>query len=72
MPVTGGNGEVGNFFGTVELGGSLFVINAKAGKTVKITGLELNFFTGALTGVFPGADPAHATGYFGGDMSTSC
>jgi len=71
MPVTGGNGEVGNFFGTVELGGSLFVINAKAGKTVKITGLEVNFFTGALTGVFPGQTQHTPLGFFGGNMSTS-
>jgi len=71
MPVTGGNGEVSNFFGMVELGGSLFVINAKAGKTVKITGLEVNFFTGALTGVFPGQTQHTPLGFFNGNMSTS-
>ena len=61
MPVTGGNGEVSNFYGILDLGGSLNVVNAATGKTVAITGLELNFFTGALTGIFPGG-PAHHPG----------
>lgn len=71
MPVTGGNGEVSNFFGSVRFGGSWVLINAKAGKTVTITSLRLNFFTGAITGVFPGATTHTALGYFGGNMSTS-
>jgi hypothetical protein len=71
MPVTGGNGEVTNFYGNVTFGGSLVFINAKAGKTVTISNLKLNFFTGAITGVFPGNTTSTALGYFNGNMSTS-
>jgi hypothetical protein len=71
MPVTGGNGEVGNFTGNVAYGGSLVFINAKAGKTVIITSLRLNFFTGAITGVFQGGTTHTALGYINGNMSTS-
>jgi hypothetical protein len=71
LPVTGGNGEVGNLFGTVNFGGSLFFVNSKAGKTVKITGLKLNFFTGALTGILPGGTTQTALAFVGGNMSTS-
>jgi hypothetical protein len=71
LPVTGGNGEVGNLFGTVNFGGSLIIINAKAGKTVTITSLKLNFFNGALTGVLPGGTTQTALAYVGGNMSTS-
>jgi hypothetical protein len=71
LPVTGGNGEVGNFFGTVNFGGRLIIINSKAGKTVTITSLKLNFFTGALTGVFPGGTTQTALAYTGGNMSAS-
>jgi hypothetical protein len=71
MPVTGGNGEVSNFYGNVNFGGSLVLINAKAGKTVTISSLKLNFFTGAITGVFSGSTTHTALGYFNGNMSTS-
>ncbi len=71
MPVTGGTGEVSNFSGIVDLGGTLVVVNSKAGKTVNISDIELNLFTGALTGVLPGGTAHTALGYLTGDMSTS-
>lgn len=71
VPVTGGNGEVNIFFGTVDLGGSLVLINGASGKTVTITNLELNLFTGALTGTFPGGTSQTALAYLGGDITTS-
>jgi len=71
MPVTGGTGEVGNFSGIVDLGGKLVVINTKAGHTVNITDIQLNFFTGALTGVLPGGTAHTPLAYLSGDLSTS-
>ncbi len=71
MPVTGGTGEVSNFSGIVDFGGTLVVVNSKAGKTVNIGDIELNLFTGALTGVLPGSTAHTALGYLTGDMSTS-
>ena len=71
LPVTGGNGEVSNFYGTLDLGGSINVVDAATGKSVAITGLELNFFTGALTGTFPGAAKHTTLAYLNGDMSES-
>lgn len=71
FPVTGGNGEVSNFSGTVDLGGSLTLINAAHSQTVTISGLELNFFTGALEGIINGA-PHHTTiAWIGGSLSSS-
>lgn len=71
MPVTGGNGEVGNFYGTVDYGGSLAFFNAKTGKNLVIASLELNFFTGKLTGVLPGGAHQTAIAYLNGTMSSS-
>ncbi len=71
MPVTGGNGEVSNFYGTVDYGGSLVFFNGRSGKTVTIRSIKLNFFTGAITGVFAGTTSETALGYVGGNMSTS-
>jgi hypothetical protein len=71
LPVTGGNGEVSIFFGKVDFGGSLVLLNGKAGKTVTITNVQLNFFTGALTGQLPGGTTQTALGYFGGNEATS-
>jgi hypothetical protein len=71
MPVTGGTGEVSNFSGIVNLGGKLIVINTKGGHTVNITGLQLNFFTGALSGVLTGSTKHIALGFLSGDLSTS-
>lgn len=71
LPVTGGTGEVSNFTGIVDYGGRLIIINSSAGHTVTITNLELNFFTGALTGKLPGMTTQTALAYVGGDMSTS-
>jgi len=70
LPVTGGNGEVSIFFGHVDFGGTFVLVNAKASKTVTITSLELNFFTGALSGVLPGGTKQTALAYAGGDMSS--
>jgi hypothetical protein len=71
LPVTGGNGEVSNFYGTLDLGGSINVVNAAKGKTVAITGLQLNFFTGALTGILPGSTTHTTLAYLNGNMSES-
>jgi hypothetical protein len=71
LPVTGGNGEVSNFGGIVDMGGSINVVDAATGKSVAITGIELNFFTGALTGIFPGATKHTTLAYLNGDMSDS-
>jgi hypothetical protein len=71
MPVTGGTGEVSNFSGIVNLGGKLVVINTKAGHTVNIMNLQLNLFTGALTGVLPSSTAHTALAYLNGNLSTS-
>jgi hypothetical protein len=71
LPVTGGNGEVSNFYGTLNLGGSINVVDAATGKSVAITGITLNFFTGALTGIFPGGTKHTTLAYLNGDMSES-
>jgi len=71
LPVAGGDGEVTIFFGKVDLGGTLVLINAKAGKPVTVTNLQVNFFTGALTGQLPGGTTQTALAYFGGNEATS-
>jgi hypothetical protein len=71
LPVTGGNGEVSNFYGVLDLGGSINVVDAATGKSVAITGIELNFFTGALTGSFPGGTRHTTLAYLNGNMSDS-
>jgi len=71
LQVTGGDGEVSVFFGKVDLGGTLVLINAKAGKTLTISNLRVNFFTGALTGQLPGGTTQTALAYFGGNEATS-
>jgi hypothetical protein len=71
LPVAGGNGEVGNFYGTLNLGGSINIVDAATGKSVAITGIELNFFTGALTGIFPGGIHHSTLAYLNGVMSSS-
>ena len=71
MAVTGGTGEVSNFTGIVDLGGKLVVINTKGGHAVTIKDIELNLFTGALTGVLPGGTAHTPLGFLSGDLSTS-
>jgi len=71
FPVTGGNGEVGNFSGTVHYGGSLVFINSKTGTSVTVTNIQLNFFNGAVTGQFPGGTKQTALAYIRGVMSSS-
>ena len=71
LPVTGGDGEASIFFGKVDFGGTVVLVNAKAGKTVTITNVQLNFFTGALTGVLPSGTTQTALAYFGGNESIS-
>jgi hypothetical protein len=71
LPVTGGNGEVSNFFGIVSLGGSINIVDAATGKSAAITGIELNFFTGALTGILPGGIHHTTLAYLNGTMSES-
>jgi hypothetical protein len=70
-PVTGGNAELRNFTGILKLGGSLVVIDARTGKSVNITGLQVNLFTGAFQGVLPGNTTVTSLAYLNGVMSTS-
>lgn len=69
--VTGGNGEVSTYYGTIDLGGTLVVINAKTGKTVTVANLELNYFTGAITGHINGSTTSTTIANLGGDLSQS-
>ena len=69
--VTGGNGEVANFYGTVQLGGTLVVINAAHSQTATITDLRLDFFNGTLTGVIDGASAPTAIAYISGSLTES-
>lgn len=48
--VTGGNGEVKNLYGSVHLGGSLLVIDARTGKSATISALRLSLDDGAILG----------------------
>jgi len=68
--VTGGNGEVSNFYGIVDLGGAIVAIGQK-GATATITNLELNFFNGTLTGEINGSTKQVVIADVGGDLSTS-
>jgi hypothetical protein len=70
-PVTGGNAEVSNFYGVLQMGGSLVLLNGSNGKSVNITGLQLNFFNATLQGVLPGNTKVTTLGYVRGVMSTS-
>jgi len=67
--VTGGNGEVSNFFGIVNLGGSLVLINSAHSHTATVSNLELNFFNGSLTGTINGGTAQIPVAFIGGDMS---
>lgn len=69
--VTGGNGEVSSFSGIVDLGGTLVAVNAANGKTATVSNIELNFYTGALTGQVTGSTAQIALAYLGGDLSES-
>ncbi|HEX9032253.1 MAG TPA: hypothetical protein VF834_10450 [Streptosporangiaceae bacterium] len=71
LPVTGGNGEVSNFYGTVDLGGTLVVISAAHSQTATITDLKINFFNGTLTGVIDGAARPVTIAYISGNLSSS-
>jgi len=71
QPVTGGNAEVTNLYGILQLGGSLVLINAGNGKSVTVTDMRLNFFTAALQGKLSGGTSRIALGYVRGIMSTS-
>ncbi len=71
LTVTGGNGEVSTFTGVVDLGGTLVAVNAANGKTATISNLQLNFYTGALTGQVTGSTAQIAVAYLGGDLSDS-
>jgi len=70
-PVTGGNAEVGNFYGVLKMGGSLVLFNGSNGKSVNITALQLNFFNATLQGILPGNTKVTTLGYVRGVMSTS-
>ena len=72
LNVTGGNGEVSNFTGILQLGGGKLVfLNDKTGRTVVVTGVQLNFFNGSIQGIMPGSTKEMALAFLSGDMSTS-
>ncbi len=72
LNVTGGNGEVSNFYGVLQMGGGTLVfLNDKTGKTVTITGVQLNFFNGRLQGILPGSTTETTLAYLNGNMSSS-
>lgn len=72
LNVTGGNGEVSNFYGILQLGGGTLVfLNDKTGKTLTVTGVQLNFFNGTLQGILPGNTKVTTLAYLDGTMSSS-
>jgi hypothetical protein len=71
MPVTGGTGEVSNFTGKVDFGGTMVFINGANGKSMTITGIQLNFFNAALIGILPGGTKHTVLAYVRGNKSTS-
>lgn len=72
LNVTGGNGEVSNFYGVLQLGGgTLIFLNDKTGKSVTVTGVQLNFFNGTLQGILPGNTKVTTLAYLNGTMSSS-
>lgn len=70
LSVTGGTGEVSNFFGFVNLGGKLRVVNAKNGKAVVLSGLSLSFDTGIVSAKPVGSTTRIALADIGGNLST--
>jgi hypothetical protein len=69
--VTGGDGSDTNFSGMVDLGGALTVIDGQTGKSVELTDLELNYFTGTITAVPAGTTKAIAIADLGGNTSVN-
>jgi hypothetical protein len=69
--VTGGTGEISNFSGIVDLGGAITLINAAHSQTVTISGLRLNFFTGALTGQIGTSTTQTTLAWIGGSLASS-
>lgn len=67
--VTGGNGDVNNFVGSVDLGGQLRVVNARNGRTVILTSLRFSFDNGNLTGTLSGTKTKVVLADIGGDLS---
>ncbi|MGC0317737.1 hypothetical protein [Kitasatospora acidiphila] len=51
FPVTGGSVNLGGYYGAVQLGGSLLVVNATTGRTVDFTNLAFDAATWAVTGM---------------------
>jgi hypothetical protein len=70
LSVNGGTGEVSNFFGFVNLGGKLRVVNAKNGKAVVLSGLSLSFDTGVISAKPVGGTGRIALADVGGNLST--
>jgi hypothetical protein len=68
--VTGGNGEVNNFFGAVKIGGGkLRLVNAANGKHVTLAGLSFSFDHGYLTAKPVGSTTRIIVADIGGDLS---
>lgn len=51
FPVTGGAANLNGFYGTVQLGGGLLLVNVTNGRTVIFTNLSFNAGQWAVTGV---------------------
>src|SRR5271166_2998317 len=70
LAVTGGTGEIANFYGFVNLGGKLRVANAQNGKAVTLAGLSFSFDTGVLSAKPIGSKTRVAIADIGGNLST--
>ena len=55
FPVTGGTGDISNFFGDIQLGGGLLVIDAKTHKSVCLHQVAFSIDNYALTAVPDGS-----------------
>jgi len=71
LSVTNGTGEVSNFFGFVNFGGKLRVVNGQNGKAVVLAGLSLSFDTGIVSAKPVGATSRVSLADIGGSLSTS-
>lgn len=58
FPVTGGNGSIAGFWGSVQLGGSFTVTDSDNGKSVTFTNLSFNMSIWRMTGIPAGSTTA--------------
>lgn len=55
FPVTGGSGSISQFFGSVQAGGSVLVVDGLTGRSVTLTGLSFDDSSGVLSATPKGA-----------------